>query len=55
MRRNFSELVTKIGQHGLEIIIALAKSFHIHQEAMGKRLTASILLSDSHWRPSDAE
>ncbi len=45
----------RIGQHGREIIIASAKSFHIHQEAMGKRLTASIALSDSHWRPSDAD
>lgn len=46
----------RIGRHGLEIIIAVAKSFPIHQEAVGKRLTASVLLSDSdRWRPSAAD
>ncbi|MGW6613248.1 ATP-binding protein [Streptomyces erythrochromogenes] len=43
----------RIGQHGLEIIIAVAQSFHVHQAAGGKRVTATVSLSDSdHGRPS---
>jgi anti-sigma regulatory factor (Ser/Thr protein kinase) len=35
------------GQHGLEIVIALARSFAIHREPVGKRITAAVALADS--------
>ncbi|MEV6570299.1 ATP-binding protein [Streptomyces sp. NPDC051577] len=36
----------RIGRHGLEIVMASAQSFHIQREAVGKRVTAAIALSD---------
>ncbi|WP_437096826.1 ATP-binding protein [Streptomyces sp. enrichment culture] len=37
---------TRIGQHGLEIVMAVGKSFAIHREPVGKRITTSIVLAD---------
>ncbi|GHA09483.1 ATP-binding protein [Streptomyces tauricus] len=36
----------RVGQHGLEIVKAVAKDLEIHQEPVGKRITARIALSD---------
>lgn len=36
----------RVGQHGLEIIMAAALTFQIHREPVGKRITASIMLAD---------
>ncbi|MFB6772682.1 ATP-binding protein [Streptomyces sp. NPDC056337] len=37
---------TRIGQHGLEIVMAVGQSFAIHREPVGKRITAAIALAD---------
>ncbi|MFF2306073.1 ATP-binding protein [Streptomyces sp. NPDC058128] len=37
---------TRIGRHGLEIVAALAQSFSIHREPVGKRITTLISLAD---------
>ncbi|MGW7089092.1 ATP-binding protein [Streptomyces sp. NPDC054871] len=37
---------TRIGQHGLEIVMAVCQSFHVHRNPVGKRITAAILLAD---------
>ncbi|MFC8290681.1 ATP-binding protein [Streptomyces sp. NPDC057242] len=37
---------TRIGQHGLEIVIKLAHSFTVHRTPLGKRITAAIALAD---------
>ncbi|MEU5279383.1 ATP-binding protein [Streptomyces asoensis] len=37
---------TRIGQHGLEIVMAVGQSFAIHREPVGKRITTSIVLAD---------
>lgn len=36
----------RVGQHGLEIVKAVAQDLQIHQEPVGKRITARIALSD---------
>ncbi|MGW0572980.1 ATP-binding protein [Streptomyces tauricus] len=36
----------RIGQHGLEIVMAVAEHFHIHLLPSGKRVTAHIALTD---------
>ncbi|WP_321170741.1 ATP-binding protein [Embleya scabrispora] len=36
----------RIGRHGLEIVITLARSFAVHREHAGKRITAAIALAD---------
>ncbi|WP_433920769.1 ATP-binding protein [Streptomyces canus] len=36
----------RVGQHGLEIVMAVAQSFEAHREPVGKRVTAGITLSD---------
>ncbi|MGA5499272.1 ATP-binding protein [Streptomyces cinereoruber] len=36
----------RVGQHGLEIVMALALDFEVHSEAGGKRITARIALTD---------
>ena len=36
----------RVGQHGLEIVMAVAQSFEAHREPVGKRITAGIALSD---------
>ncbi|MFD8646098.1 ATP-binding protein [Streptomyces zaomyceticus] len=37
---------TRIGRHGLEIVMALGQSFSIHCEPVGKRITTLIALAD---------
>ncbi|MFF3699036.1 ATP-binding protein [Streptomyces sp. NPDC002221] len=37
---------TRIGQHGLEIVMALCQTFTIQREPVGKRITVSIVLAD---------
>ncbi|MFI5966442.1 ATP-binding protein [Streptomyces asoensis] len=37
---------TRIGQHGLEIVMAVGQSFAIHREPVGKRITTAIVLAD---------
>lgn len=36
----------RVGQHGLEIVIALCLSFEIRREPVGKRVTTTVLLAD---------
>lgn len=36
----------RVGQHGLEIIMAVCRSFEAHREPVGKRITATIALED---------
>jgi anti-sigma regulatory factor (Ser/Thr protein kinase) len=36
----------RIGQHGLEIVVAVAQSFEARREPVGKRITATIALFD---------
>ncbi|MEU6181427.1 ATP-binding protein [Streptomyces coeruleorubidus] len=36
----------RIGQHGLEIVMAVGQSFTVHREPVGKRITAAIVLAD---------
>ncbi|MGI5341041.1 ATP-binding protein [Streptomyces sp. CA-181903] len=36
----------RIGQHGLEIVIAVCRSFAMHRESVGKRITAAVALAD---------
>ncbi|MFH8462831.1 ATP-binding protein [Streptomyces sp. NPDC017991] len=36
----------RVGQHGLEIVKAVAQDLQIHREPVGKRITARIALSD---------
>ncbi|MGW1562994.1 ATP-binding protein [Streptomyces sp. NPDC002144] len=37
---------TRIGQHGLEIVMAVGRSFAVHREPVGKRITTAIVLAD---------
>ncbi|MFI9122305.1 ATP-binding protein [Streptomyces bikiniensis] len=37
---------TRIGQHGLEIVVRLAQGFTVHRTPLGKRITATIALTD---------
>ncbi|WP_424883212.1 ATP-binding protein [Streptomyces sp. SLBN-8D4] len=36
----------RIGQHGLEIVMAVCQSFEVHREPVGKRMTAAVMLAD---------
>jgi anti-sigma regulatory factor (Ser/Thr protein kinase) len=36
----------RVGQHGLEIVLALAQRFEARREPVGKRITAAIALTD---------
>ncbi|WP_443070645.1 ATP-binding protein [Streptomyces sp. SLBN-115] len=36
----------RVGQHGLEIVTALCRSFEMHREPVGKRIKAAIHLTD---------
>ncbi|MFI9244045.1 ATP-binding protein [Streptomyces sp. NPDC053086] len=36
----------RIGQHGLEIVMAVSQSFAVHREPVGKRITAAVVLAD---------
>src|SRR5690606_10572257 len=37
----------RVGQHGLEIVMAVSQTFCVHQEAVGKRITTSIPITDT--------
>ncbi|MFJ6820558.1 ATP-binding protein [Streptomyces niveus] len=36
----------RVGQHGLEIVMAVCRSFEMHREPVGKRITAAVELAD---------
>jgi len=36
----------RVGQHGLEIVMAVCQSLQFHREPVGKRITAAIILAD---------
>ncbi|WP_458247059.1 ATP-binding protein [Streptomyces sp. MAI_2237] len=36
----------RVGQHGLEIVMALCQSFQMHREPVGKRIVAAVALID---------
>ncbi|MEU6664862.1 ATP-binding protein [Streptomyces sp. NPDC046727] len=36
----------RVGQHGLEIVMAVCQSFRVYREPVGKRITAAIVLAD---------
>ncbi|GHD85482.1 ATP-binding protein [Streptomyces naganishii JCM 4654] len=36
----------RVGQHGLEIIMAVSQSFEVHREPVGKRIKAAVVLAD---------
>ncbi|MFD4528307.1 ATP-binding protein [Streptomyces sp. NPDC058470] len=36
----------RVGQHGLEIVMAVCQGFEVHREPVGKRTTASVMLAD---------
>ncbi|MEU2607707.1 ATP-binding protein [Streptomyces albus] len=36
----------RVGQHGLEIVMAVCQSFEMHREPVGKRIKAAIVLAD---------
>ncbi|MFF9135590.1 ATP-binding protein [Streptomyces sp. NPDC014776] len=36
----------RVGQHGLEIVMALCRSFEMHREPVGKRIVAAVTLAD---------
>lgn len=36
----------RVGQHGLEIVMAVCQSFEAHREPVGKRITATVVLAD---------
>ncbi|MFJ8503778.1 ATP-binding protein [Streptomyces avermitilis] len=36
----------RVGQHGLEIVLAVAQHFEVQREPLGKRITARIALAD---------
>ncbi|MFE6365908.1 ATP-binding protein [Streptomyces sp. NPDC057806] len=36
----------RVGQHGLEIVMALCRSFEVHREPVGKRIRTAVVLAD---------
>ncbi|MFE6526236.1 ATP-binding protein [Streptomyces sp. NPDC057794] len=36
----------RVGQHGLEIVMAVCRSIEMHREPVGKRIKASVVLAD---------
>ncbi|WP_459076278.1 ATP-binding protein [Streptomyces atacamensis] len=36
----------RVGQHGLELIMAMCQSFAVQREPVGKRITAAVALAD---------
>lgn len=36
----------RIGQYGLEIVMAVCRSFEVHREPVGKRIRAAVVLAD---------
>ncbi|MFI5998083.1 ATP-binding protein [Streptomyces sp. NPDC051362] len=45
----------RIGQHGLEIVMAIAQKVDIQREPVGKRVTAHLALNDGPGALPDAE
>ncbi|CAM5330987.1 hypothetical protein SGRIM128S_02216 [Streptomyces griseomycini] len=37
----------RVGQHGLELVVAVSETFCVHQEPVGKRITATVHLADT--------
>ncbi|WP_442805378.1 ATP-binding protein [Streptomyces sp. WAC00288] len=37
---------SRVGQHGLEIVLAVCQTFRVHRESVGQRITAAIELVD---------
>ncbi|MEU1072829.1 MULTISPECIES: ATP-binding protein [unclassified Streptomyces] len=37
---------TRVGQHGLEIVMAVCRSFEVHREPVGKRVRTAVVLAD---------
>ncbi|MER7930695.1 ATP-binding protein [Streptomyces sp. NPDC096057] len=37
---------TRVGQHGLEIVMATCRSFEMYREPVGKRIRATVVLAD---------
>jgi hypothetical protein len=42
----------RVGQHGLEIILAVSEGFTARREPVGKRITATIALADDPGSPT---
>ncbi|MEU6756773.1 ATP-binding protein [Streptomyces sp. NPDC046685] len=36
----------RVGQHGLEIVMSLCRSFEVHREPVGKRVKATLALAE---------
>ncbi|RAJ75245.1 MULTISPECIES: ATP-binding protein [unclassified Streptomyces] len=36
----------RLGQHGLEIVMAVCRSFEVHREPVGKRIKGTVVLAD---------
>jgi anti-sigma regulatory factor (Ser/Thr protein kinase) len=36
----------RVGQHGLEIVMAVSRSIEVHREPVGKRIKAAVVLAD---------
>ncbi|MFG2731609.1 ATP-binding protein [Streptomyces canus] len=36
----------RVGQHGLELVMAVSSRFEVHREPVGKRVVAAVVLSD---------
>ncbi|HEX5510144.1 MAG TPA: ATP-binding protein, partial [Actinomycetales bacterium] len=36
----------RVGQHGLELVMAISQTFCVHREPVGKRIAAAIELAD---------
>ncbi|PWK71286.1 hypothetical protein BCL76_104392 [Streptomyces sp. CG 926] len=36
----------RIGQHGLEIVVSVCRSFEMHREPVGKRIKVAVALAD---------
>ncbi|MFJ9668999.1 ATP-binding protein [Streptomyces sp. NPDC101219] len=36
----------RVGRHGLELVRAVCRTFHVHREGTGKRITALVRLAD---------
>lgn len=37
---------TRVGRHGLEIVMAVCRSFEVHREPVGKRVRTAVVLAD---------
>ncbi|GAA5074956.1 ATP-binding protein [Streptomyces similanensis] len=42
----------RVGQHGLEIVMAVAQDFHVRRDRTGKRVTVRIALTDAPGAPA---